>query len=523
MDILKNKGFVMVLLSFLIFAYSTCSCIYAKEEMKQQSDVANLEQIKILLNEGLEYLKVNAFIQAKDKFDKALKIAPDEMAGEIKGLVAQVSDMESRSVRMEELTKDTKDVVIRGEEEARKLSELQQNIIQFEREQKKRIYLERGKLSFDQGEYEQALLEFNKILVINSQDKDANLNIEKTNSAIEKDKQMQVKRIQEYRVNARTYERDEKYDRAMDELKKIIVANPTDAEALEFMEEIQLAKAEMDEYKRLEDMVNTGKEHLKNRDYDEAIKIWEKVLKEEQDYPGIETLIAQGKFNKSKKEMNVVEDKYRAEREKKMLEVDSAFVPVLGGVAKEKQKQTVEDEDFLAIKAIKETIKQKKVSLEFTDADLRSVILFLSRQSGVNMMIDEAIFAAETAAMEGMAAAGAPGAGMGATGAGIGMETIPTVPVSTYNVTASLRDISLMDALSLILRSRGLNYEIYPNVIWISSSDRIDNVPMETLETKIFDLQFGGPIRGQLRPQPLQLETISFGESSGSSGSSSGE
>ena len=515
----------MVFLLFLIFAYSTCSCIYAKEEMKQQSDVANLEQIKILLNEGLEYLKVNAFMQAKDKFGKALKIAPDEMAGEIKGLVAQVSDMESRSIRMEKLTKDTKDVVIRGEEEARKLSELQQNIIQFEREQKKRIYIERGKLSFDQGEYEQALLEFNKILVINSQDKDAILNIGKTNSAIEKDKQMQVKRIQKYRVNARRYERDEKYDRAMDELKKIIVVNPTDAEALEFMEEVKLAKAEMDEYKRLEDMVNTGKEHLKNKDYDEAIKIWEKVLKEEQDYPGIETLIAQAKFNKSKKEMNVVEDKYRAKREKKMLEIDSAFVPVLGGVKEEKQKQTVEDEDFLAIKAIKETIKQKKVSLEFTDADLRSVILFLARQSGVNMMIDEAIFSAETTTIEGgnippaVSGRGTPTMPPGATGAGgVGVETIPTVPVSTYNVTASLRDISLMDALSLILRSRGLNYEIYPNVIWISSNDRIDNVPMETLETRIFDLQFGAPIRGQIRPEPLQLETITFGESGSSGG-----
>ena len=284
------------------------------------------------------------------------------------------------------------------------------------------------------------------------------------------------------------------------------------------MEEIKLAKAEMDEYKRLEDMVNTGKEHLKNRDYDEAIKIWEKVLKEGQDYPGIETLIAQGKFNKSKTEMNVVEEKYKADREKKMLEIDSAFVPVLGGVAKEKQKQTVEDEDFLAIKAIKETIKQKKVSLEFTDADLRSVILFLSRQSGVNMMLDEAIFAAETITMEGMAGMATGNISPTVSGTGGPGGEAAVVPVSAYNVTVSLRDVSLSDALSLILRSRGLNYEIYPNVIWISSRDRIDNVPMEALEIRIFDLQFGGPIRGQIRPQPLQLETITFGESDSSSG-----
>jgi hypothetical protein len=85
----------------------------------------------------------------------------------------------------------------------------------------------------------------------------------------------------------------------------------------------------------------------------------------------------------------------------------------------------------------------------------------------------------------------------------------------------------LSDILSVILRSRGLDYEIRPNVIWISSRDRIENVPLEALETRIFDIQFGGPIRGQLRPEPLQLETVTFGESttSGSSGGggSSGE
>jgi hypothetical protein len=270
-------------------------------------------------------------------------------------------------------------------------------------------------------------------------------------------------------------------------------------------------------------MVNKGKEYSKDKEYDKAIQIWEQVLVEKEGFPGVEVLIAQAKFDKAKGEEKVVQEKYRSDREGKMLALDTAFVPVLGGVKEKVEKKTEIDEEVLAIEEIKKTLKEKKVTLEFTDADLSSVILFLSRQSGVNMMVDESIFALGAIPVVGVGAAPVPGAagfgpgpggGMGAPGAiagGPGAGAAVT-PINTYNVTASLRNISIKDALSLILRSKGLDYEIYPNVIWISTSDRIANVSIETLETRIFDLQFGGPIRGQLRPEPLQLETISFGE-----------
>lgn len=521
MDIRKRgkylKGLLLLFLSVvLVFGY-----LYAKDNPNQQVEtttIKNLQQVETLLQEGLAYLETDAFNQAKAKFEEALKIAPETMKKQIKDLIARSEDIAGRKETL------TKEILPKSEKEAKALAELKQNIIKFEREQKKQAYLTQGKLYFDKGEYEQALLEFNKIFVISPQDKDAIANIEKTDSAIEKDKQMQVKRIQEYRENAKSYYISKKYDSAIDELEKIIAVNPADAEALEYIEEIKLSKPEMDEYKRLEDMVNKGKEYSKDKEYDKAIQIWKQVLRERQDYPGIEVLIGQAEIAKAKSGMKISGEKYKSEREKKMLEIDEAFVPVIGGVKEEMEKKTEVDEEVLAIEKIKKTLKEKKVTLEFTDADLRSVIIFLSRQSGVNMMIDESIFALGAIPVAGAGAGFDPRGGGGAPpGAIAGGPGAGGATVTPYNVTASLRDISLMDALSLILRSRGLDYEIYPNVIWISSQDRIMNVPMEALETRIFDLQFGGPIRGQLRPEPLQLETISFGESSGgTSGGTSG-
>ncbi len=522
-----------VFILVLIFAYSTCFCVYAQEGTKQKSEMTNLEQVKVLLDKGLQYLKKDDFVKAKSKFEEALKIAPEEMKEEVMNLVKRSDEAIKRHI-------STKGLIVESEERAKEITELQQNIIQFEREQKKRTYISQGKFYYEQGEYEKALSEFNKVLAVDSQDKDAISYINKTDSAIEKAKETQVKRIKEYRENARAYYRDRKYDSAVEELNKILALDPVDAETLKYMGEVKSLKVEMDEYRRLENIVNKGKEYLKDKEYEKAIQIWEQVLEEEEDYPGVETLIAQAKFGKARSEMKVVEEKYKTDREIKMLEVDRAYVPIIGGEAEIKEKESAKDPDTIAIEAIRKTIKEKKVTLEFIDTDLRTVIMFLSRRSGINMMVDEAIFGTtgemyETGAIAGVQPAyeeepvpirgpmtGGPGV-VSPEGPGPGGVEISAVPVSIYNITVSLLDISLMDALSLILRPKGLDYEIYPNVIFISTRDRIQYIPIEPIETRIFDLQFGYPFRGQLRPQPLTLETVTFGESSGGSDSGGGE
>jgi len=492
-----------VFLMFLIVVSTVClyNYLYAQENV----DITNLERVQVILDEGFKYLQADSLASAKIKFEEALEIAPEKMRGEIKKLIDSI---DSAIAKREGLAAG---VLGKSEEEAKRISELQQNILQFEREQKKLTYMTQGNSYYNQGEYEKAIAEFNKILAIYPQDRDAISSIEKTNLAIKKAQKVEAKKIQDYWENAKSFARSKKYDKAIEELEKLLAVSPAAGrETLEYIEEINLYKAQMNEYKRLQDIVDKGKERLKDKEYDEAIELWRQVLKEKKDYPEAELLIAEAEFNKAKDEGKIVEGKYKAAREEKMLEIDKAFVPIIGGSEKEVKKQVEVDEELLAIEKIKTILKDKKVTLEFIDADLRGVIIFLSRQSGVNMMVDEAIFQAVTAPAAGMAAAGPDMRGA----PGLAAETAATA-VTTYNVTASLSNMPLSDALALILRPRGLDYEIYPNVVWISSQDRIANVPIETLETRIFDLQFGGPFRGQIRPEPLQLETITFGEGGG--------
>ena len=527
MNILNYKRLSRVFLVLLMFI--TATHIYAQEEIRQLSKGSSLEKVKNLLDEGFEYLQLNAFDQAKLKFEEAFKIAPEEIKGEIRNIIARSEEMASKKKLL------TEETVIKGETESKRIAELKQNIIQFEKEQKKKAYMEKGKSYYDQGRYENAVVEFNKILEIDSNDKDAAIYIEKTNVAMKRAKKREnreeilarEKRVRECWENARNYYNNKQYDAAIEEIKKILAVNPTDTEAVEYMElmeEMKLFSGKLAEAEKLEDMVDKGKEYYRDREYDKAIEIWGQVLKEKEDYPGIKLLISQAEVIRIKGERVIKVEEGKIGREKKWLEIDEAYVPVVGSVKEEKERKSVEDEEELAIEEIRKKAKEKKVSLDFIDADLRTVIEFLSRQSNINMVVDENIFDTGETAGSAVGARASMGGGPGVTarpgpsyGSAAGLGSTPEIPVRAYNVTILLRDMPLLDTLSLLLRPRGLDYEIRPNVIWISTRDRIDNISLEALETRVFDLQFGGPIRGQLRPEPMELETITFGES-GSSG-----
>lgn len=522
---INKKSFGIFAVVFVFAVSIGCVNLYAQENANVSDlKIKTLEQVKVLLDEGFEYLKSNQFDDAKLKFEDAFKIAPEEMKGEIGDLISQVDNVVGKEGIL--MTEET---IEKSKQKAKNISKLKQQILEFEevqREKEKRriikLHLDKGRFYYDHGKYQDALIEFNRALTIEPENENAVAYIEETNEAIKqlehKEEQKDVlarnEQLKELWQNAKEYYHDKRYDDAIRELKRILAINPTDKDAVEYMalaEEMKLFGEKIGEAEKLEDMVNKGKEYFRDRDYDKAIDIWKKVLEEKEDYPGIEILVEQAKLAQIKGEKKIVVEGQKTIRENKMLEIDKAYIPIVVEMNEQedvREKKTEEEEQLLAIKELRKKAKEQKVSLEFTDADLRSVILFLSRRSGINMMFDEAVFEAEGEdGLQAGAGAGrniARGRPGGAEGAELEVEQ---VPVKTYNVTASLTDIPLLDALSLILRSRGLDYEIRPNVIWISTRERIENVPLEAMETRIFDLQFGSPFRGQLRPEPLELET----------------
>ncbi len=80
---------------------------------------------------------------------------------------------------------------------------------------------------------------------------------------------------------------------------------------------------------------------------------------------------------------------------------------------------------------------KKKVSVNFAHAPLRAVLNYLSRSCRVNIVLDEKVF----------------------------QET-------DHKVSIDLKDLSLQQALEVILRAHGLSYQVKEEYIWVSTAQK---------------------------------------------------
>ncbi|MBI4430153.1 MAG: tetratricopeptide repeat protein [Candidatus Omnitrophica bacterium] len=94
--------------------------------------------------------------------------------------------------------------------------------------------------------------------------------------------------------------------------------------------------------------------------------------------------------------------------------------------------------------------KQVVPSIDFTDAKLKDVVEFLAVANDINIIVDEAAVPADE------------------------------------RVTVHLKNIPLVEALDIILRTKGLKYRPEENIIWITSAERLLE---EDLEVRVYDVQ----------------------------------
>ncbi|MCM8813304.1 MAG: hypothetical protein NC924_05130 [Candidatus Omnitrophica bacterium] len=95
---------------------------------------------------------------------------------------------------------------------------------------------------------------------------------------------------------------------------------------------------------------------------------------------------------------------------------------------------------------------QQMVSVDFSDAQLQSVLDYLSRVSGINIVIDEAAV------------------------------------IRAGTLTIQMKEVSLLKALESILRSKGMGYRFEDGYIWVTSRENIVN---EGMETRVYKLSQG--------------------------------
>ena len=253
--------------------------------------------------------------------------------------------------------------------------------------------------------------------------------------------------------------------------------------------ESQLSKEEVVDYYR------QAKKLLKKEKFAEAITMLNKVLEIEPDHKGARKLLYQARLKQLERGEQDVQKLAELEKKERLLEVEKDTMPLVEERIAEEEKGVepegkvhVASEEEKAIEMLKEKA-QSPVTLDFKDTDLREVIRYLVELTGVNIVIDEAIFDQETQGIIGTEpeqeekpeGTTQPGLGDFAKQA-IGEAPKPASP----KVTIFIKDIPLIRGLDIILRSKGLKYKVEKDFLWVSTPA---NLKREDLEIRIYNLK----------------------------------
>jgi len=256
-----------------------------------------------------------------------------------------------------------------------------------------------------------------------------------------------------------------------------------------------------------------GLEYYKRGLYKEAIDTWEEILPltSPADFARRKSqlLILDAKEHYMELESGEIDVQKEVERQTALINLQKEWgIPdYLKGDEDKKEDKDMSVEELEDKEELSEQARQI-VNLDFEDAHLREVITHLSMVSGINIVLDETIFPEEDiidsagAAIDSAAEDIEDALGLEE----IAEETEDQIPEATISprVTQHLKNIPLIDALDIILRTKGLQYRLEANVIWISTPDRLVD---STMVTKIYKLATGIGATA-FEEETTELETI---------------
>jgi hypothetical protein len=186
--------------------------------------------------------------------------------------------------------------------------------------------------------------------------------------------------------------------------------------------------------------------------------------------------------------------KKEAHEKAMMLEVEKKYLPPVRGEAGAivTPETREEDEKAKQIKAMREKVSAIKVpEVNFNNVDIREVIRALGKMTGVNILIDEVELSRLSS---GLPPTPAPAAAIPAgpfPGGPPGAEVMPVsappaAGVPSLNVTIiTYSEMPLLSLLEHALRSIGLDYNIEPGYIFISTPEKLKETKQITISYKL--------------------------------------
>jgi len=197
----------------------------------------------------------------------------------------------------------------------------------------------------------------------------------------------------------------------------------------------------------MSDLINKGYDAWANLEFEKAKAFFNAALSIEPNNSEIAEIVYGLEKAQLEYERSQVKTELLLLQGKRMLDSEKAWLiepPKTTSSTGQIQKQS--------ISSLKEKAMAKNVSVDFTNAQISNVLEFLSEVSGINIIMDQAAVA------------------------------------SAGNIGIHLKEVSLVQALESILRSKGLAYRFESDFIWVSSQSDISN---ESLVIRIYNLSQG--------------------------------
>ena len=193
--------------------------------------------------------------------------------------------------------------------------------------------------------------------------------------------------------------------------------------------------------------VNRAYDAWDNHDFDKAIEYFKKAQVIDPGNTQLRDLIYDVERDKIRYEKQKTAIEKEIIQQKRMLETDKAWLIRKPETTRISAKVKADQKVTLKMKA-----GRKRVNIDFNNAQLSKILEYLSKMSDINIIMDEAA----------VSRAG--------------------------KLTILLKNVTLIQALESILRTKGLSYRFEDDFIWVSSRK---NIADEALTTRVYYLSQG--------------------------------
>ncbi|MBN1492937.1 MAG: secretin and TonB N-terminal domain-containing protein, partial [Candidatus Omnitrophica bacterium] len=199
-------------------------------------------------------------------------------------------------------------------------------------------------------------------------------------------------------------------------------------------------------------IVSDAKKDIRQKRYQDAIDKLQQAQSIDTADPKITEMLSETREKVIDQEIAMASLENKVYKKSKLLEVEDYWYPPVADADAGKVTSSVES---LSSKSPARLILEKKArqiipSIDFTDARLKDVVEYLALSNDINIVIDEEVVA------------------------------------DVSGVTIHLKSIPLIEALDIILRTKGLKYRFEDNIIWITTADKL---AQEDLIVKVYDVQ----------------------------------